>query len=101
MENILDDEILTERECAALLRLHVKTLQRARKRGEPIVPFSMAGRQIRYSKQSVLKTIQQGREFESVDTQSRKPQSREPMTLPRALSGTRRPGRPRKRHEEE
>lgn len=93
MENVLEDEILTETECAALLRLHVKTLQRARKRGEPIVPYSKAGRQIRYSKKSVLKAIQVGERSENVVAQPV-----EIIKSPYPLAGTQRRGRPRKKY---
>lgn len=93
MENVLEDEILTETECAALLRLHAKTLQRARKRGEPIVPYSKAGRQIRYSKKSVLKAIQAGERYENV---VEKPVEIIKSSYP--LVGTQRRGRPRKKY---
>ena len=42
-EASMDDEILSERECALLVRVDVKTLSRARKRGEPIFPYVQVG----------------------------------------------------------
>lgn len=96
MENILEDVILTEKECALLLHLHVKTLQRARKRGEPIVPYAKAGRQIRYSKMSVLKFMQKTGEVETGAKQPGSPV--EAIAMSPSLSETRRRGRPRKKH---
>ena len=96
MENILEDVILTEKECALLLHLHVKTLQRARKRGEPIVPYAKAGRQIRYSKMSVIKFMQKTVEIETGAKQPDSPV--EAIAMSPSLSETRRRGRPRKKH---
>lgn len=56
----VSEEIITELECAELVGVHVKTLQRARRRGDPIFPFVEVGRQIRYSKAVVLSCFEKG-----------------------------------------
>ena len=50
----MDDEILSEKECAILVRVDVKTLSRARKRGEPIFPYVQVGDMAKYSRRVVL-----------------------------------------------
>lgn len=48
------EDIMTERECAELARVDVKTIRRARLRGEPIFPYLMVGDLPRYSRSAVL-----------------------------------------------
>jgi len=50
----MEDEILSERECAILVRVDVKTLSRARKRGKPIFPYVQVGDMAKYSRRVVL-----------------------------------------------
>lgn len=47
-------DILSEVELAVLLEVDVRTIRRARKRGEPIFPYVMIGDMPRYSRAVVL-----------------------------------------------
>lgn len=47
-------EILSEVELAVLLEVDVRTIRRARQRGEPIFPYVMVGDMPRYSRTVVL-----------------------------------------------
>lgn len=48
------DEIMLEREIADWLRIDVKTIARARRKGVPVFPFVAIGTSIRYSRAVVL-----------------------------------------------
>lgn len=48
------DEIMSEQEVAVWLRIDIKTIARARRKGEPVFPFVAIGTSIRYSRAAVL-----------------------------------------------
>lgn len=77
-----DKEIISEKECAELLGVDVKTLSRPRRRGKPIFPFVLVGDMPRYSRSVVLAQF------------TKKPEPDAAATT--TVSITRQVGRPRK-----
>lgn len=47
-------EIMSELEVAVWLRIDIKTIARARRKGKPVFPFVSIGTSIRYSRAAVL-----------------------------------------------